>query len=198
MSGAMNIVNGIDQTDWAPAKPEPFIFSAGRLWDEAKNLIALADISEKLTWPVYLAGNPIRPTGETCVFKNCRLLGELDRRDLRDWYGRASIYVAPARYEPFGLSILEAALSGCALVLGDIPSLREIWRDAATFVAPDDRKSLLSEIERLIADKGERQLMADRAMAQAVEFSSSRMTAQYLSVYRSSINCGIRGLPCAS
>ncbi len=31
----------------------------------------------------------------------------------------------PARYEPFGLSVLEAALSGCALVLGDIPSLRE-------------------------------------------------------------------------
>ena len=40
---------------------------------------------------------------------------------------RASIYALPARYEPFGLSILEAALSGAALVLGDIPSLREVW-----------------------------------------------------------------------
>ena len=30
----------------------------------------------------------------------------------------ASVYVLPAKYEPFGLSVLEAALSGCALVLG--------------------------------------------------------------------------------
>ena len=53
------------------------------------------------------------------------------RRAVRDWcdvYGdsqRSS--PLPARYEPFGLSILEAALSGCALVLGDLPSLRELW-----------------------------------------------------------------------
>jgi glycosyltransferase involved in cell wall biosynthesis len=198
VSGAMSIFNGIDQTDWGPAKPEPFILSAGRLWDEAKNLIALAHISERLTWPVYLAGNPISPTGVTYGFKHCRMLGELDRRELPEWYSRASIYVAPAKYEPFGLSILEAALSGCALVLGDIPSLREIWEDAATFVAPDDRNSLLKEIERLTADKGKLQLMADRAMERAISFSSTRMTANYLVAYRSTITCGIRRPACVS
>ena len=55
-------------------------------------------------------------------------------------YGDASIFALPARYEPFGLSILEAALSGCALVLGDLPSLRELWTGAAMFVPPDDHK----------------------------------------------------------
>ena len=64
------------------------------------------------------------------------------RRAIADWYARASIYALPARYEPFGLSALEAALSGCALVLGDIPSLREVWGDAALFVAPDDTDAL--------------------------------------------------------
>ena len=43
----------------------------------------------------------------------------------------AAIFARPARYEPFGLAILEAAQAGCALVLGDIPSLRELWADAA-------------------------------------------------------------------
>ena len=42
---------------------------------------------------------------------------------------------APARYEPFGLGILEAATQGCALVLGDLPSLVELWKGAARFVA---------------------------------------------------------------
>ncbi|HEX4230227.1 MAG TPA: glycosyltransferase family 4 protein [Bryobacteraceae bacterium] len=196
--GATSIFNGVDQTDWGPAYPEPFIFSAGRLWDEAKNLAALADISERLTWPIYLAGNPISPTGATAVFRNCRLLGELDRRELPEWYSRASVYAAPAKYEPFGLSILEAALSGCALVLGDIPSLREIWENAAIFAAPDDHKALLAAIESLIADKDQRQLMTDRALARAADFSSSRMTAKYLTVYRAAVQRGIRGLACAS
>jgi glycogen synthase len=58
-----------------------------------------------------------------------------------DWYARASIYALPARYEPFGLSALEAALSGCALILGDIPSLREVWLEAAPYVSPDDESA---------------------------------------------------------
>ena len=49
---------------------------------------------------------------------------------------RRSMPAGPLR--AFGFSVLEAALSGCALVLGDIPSLREIWGDAALFVPPDD------------------------------------------------------------
>ncbi len=67
------------------------------------------------------------------------------------WLGRASIFALPARYEPFGLLPLEAALSGCALVLGDIPSLREVWGDAAWFVPPDDRDALTAAIGSLIA-----------------------------------------------
>jgi glycosyltransferase involved in cell wall biosynthesis len=35
---------------------EPFILAAGRLWDEAKNLPALADIAPDLDWPLRVAG----------------------------------------------------------------------------------------------------------------------------------------------
>jgi hypothetical protein len=42
-------------------------------------------------------------------------LGELTRRQLAREMGCAAIFAAPARYEPFGLAALEAALSGCAL-----------------------------------------------------------------------------------
>ena len=43
----------------------------------------------------------------------------------------APIFVSVARYEPFGLSVLEAAQAGCALVLSDIPTFRELWDGAA-------------------------------------------------------------------
>ena len=44
------------------------------------------------------------------------------------------IFVSVSRYEPFGLAVLEAAHAGCALVLSDIPTFRELWQGAASFV----------------------------------------------------------------
>jgi glycosyltransferase involved in cell wall biosynthesis len=96
---------------------------------------------------------------------------------------RASIFVSPARYEPFGLAVLEAALAGDALVLGDIDSLREIWEDAAIFVEPEDRRQLVWTLNRLIADDRRREVMALRARARALQFDPRRMAAQYLHAY---------------
>ncbi len=63
-------------------------------------------------------------------------VGRLGPEEMREQYARAAIFAHPARYEPFGLSVLEAALSGCALVLGDISSLRELWREPLSSSGP--------------------------------------------------------------
>jgi glycosyltransferase involved in cell wall biosynthesis len=96
---------------------------------------------------------------------------------------RASIYAMPARYEPFGLSILEAGLSGCALVLGDIPSLREHWDGAAAFVAPDDRGALRRAIGRLIDSPARRAELGRRARERGHEFTVGRMVDAYQRLY---------------
>ena len=80
------------------------------------------------------------------------LLGFMEPRQLARAYAEAGIYALPARYEPFGLSVVEAALSGCTLVLSDIPSLREIWDEAATYISPDDATALSREINALAND----------------------------------------------
>ena len=46
--------------------------------------------------------------------------------------------------------VLEAALAGCALVLGDMPSLREIWEGAALFVDPGDDAAIGSALRRAV------------------------------------------------
>jgi glycosyltransferase involved in cell wall biosynthesis len=96
----------------------------------------------------------------------------------------AAIYCAPARYEPFGLSILEAGLSGCALVLGDIPSLRELWDGAAVFVNPNEPDALWAAISELIANPPYREKVARRARFRALEFSPARMASRYESIYQ--------------
>lgn len=172
-----------------------FILSAGRLWDEAKNVGALDFIAPKLDWDIYIAGDmkysdnepaPGRENRGREVRKNYSpvYLGRLCPGNLASWYAEAAIYALAARYEPFGLSVLEAALSGCALVLGDIASLREIWGDAAVFVPPDDKDAIAYAINSLIADSRRREFLADKARDRALKFTSQRMALAYLQVYQ--------------
>lgn len=101
------------------------------------------------------------------------------------WFGRAAIYALPARYEPFGLSVLEAALSGCALVLGDIASLREVWGEAALYVRPDDAQALAETINHLAADEQLRTYLAEAARSRAEQYTLSAMGVGYWQAYQS-------------
>jgi glycosyltransferase involved in cell wall biosynthesis len=160
------------------------VFTAGRLWDEGKNVAAVARAAAQIAWPIFVAGECRHPDGSAARFDGCNMLGRLAPDKLAEWYARAAIYALPARYEPFGLSALEAALSGCALVLGDIPSLREVWGDTAVFVDPDDPAALAQALRRLIEDPARRQALGSAAMERALEFTPQRMAEGYLDMYR--------------
>ena len=68
-------------------------------------------------------------------------------------------------------------------MLGDVPSLREVWRDAALYVPPTDTDALHAALARLIDDAHERDRMAQRAIARASRFTSGRMVDAYLAAY---------------
>lgn len=169
-----------------PSEKERIVFAAGRLWDPAKNVGALAWIARKLAWPVFVAGPahaPANASAEHVDLEGVCALGWLGPAEIDAWMSRAAIYVLPARYEPFGLSALEAARRSCALVLGDIHSLREVWRDAALYVRPDDPMQLRDAIARLIADDRLREDLAERARTRAAAFTPEGCAARYLALY---------------
>jgi glycogen synthase len=160
------------------------VLAAGRTWDEAKNITALSDAAADLEWPIYVAGESHSPAGATTACPHVRLLGALPAAEMAWWYDQAAIYAHPARYEPFGLSVLEAAAAGCALVLGNISSLRENWSGAAIFVDPDDRDALRSALTELIARPAARRRLGERAQARASRFTIDRTAAEYARLYR--------------
>lgn len=174
---ARTIPNGRDLTRFQPRVKEPFVFCAGRLWDEAKNLSGLEQVSKSLPWPVKVAGSG--PSDRTQV----EGLGRLTESQMSRVLGAASIYALPAKYEPFGLSVLEAAQSGCALVLGDIASLRENWAGAALFVPPHEEAALASALRSLIADESARLKLGSLARRRAAEFDIRGSAARYLETY---------------
>jgi glycosyltransferase involved in cell wall biosynthesis len=168
---------------FAPAGKEDFVLTVGRLWDEARNIATLTAVAPDLPWPVLVAGEAQHPEGGTSGTDGVRMLGRLPSAALHRKMARAGIFALPARYEPFGLSALEAGLCGCALVLGDIESLREVWGDAARFVPPDDHDALRRALQSLISRPAERAEMAARARARALTYTPERMSEAYLEVY---------------
>ena len=178
------ISNAREASGFSPAPKQPRIFSAGRAWDEAKNLAALDAVAPHVSWPIRLAGDARHPNGHTVSFANVQCLGKLDAGEMRAELQASAIYALPARYEPFGLSALEAGLCGCALVLGDIPSLREVWENAAVFVPPGDGDALQRALNALIADERLRMELGRLARARALTYSPSQMALRYLAAYR--------------
>jgi glycogen synthase len=178
------IWNGRDGTNVEAIEKQPVILAAGRIWDEAKNIRALASVAKDLRWPVCVAG-PGAPERSECrtAARNVRWLGPLAPAAMNLWYAQASIFVAPSRYEPFGLAALEAALAGCALVLGDVPTLRELWTGAAIFVPPYDPEQLRQALDSLIEDDQRRAALGGLAKDRAATFSAARMTAAYRNAY---------------
>jgi glycogen(starch) synthase len=186
IQGGVVLPNGRSPAMFVAGAKEPVILSAGRLWDAAKNVSALQSVAAHVPWPVCVAG-PASPPGAGARgigdATGVLWLGELAPDALAAQFSRASIYALPARYEPFGLSALEAGLSQCALVLGDIASLREVWGDAALYVPPDDHEALHDALMRLIEDPALLQHMGRKALARARQFTPQRMVDAYLSAY---------------
>ncbi len=153
--------------------------SVGRFWDEAKNLALLTEV--KSTIPIVVAGEQRFEASEAVADAgNLIFLGPLAERKVLELFCTSSLYLAPSRYEPFGLAPLEAAQCGCALLLNDLPSFREIWGDAALYF--DDALSL----GRLLTDLSPRSLQETQGRSQkrARQLTATRMAEQYESLYR--------------
>ena len=166
------------------ARKDARIFAAGRLWDDAKNLSALGRVACQVPWPIHIAGATQAPSGARASIPDVELLGALTPRAMATWLRRSAIFALPAKYEPSALTVLDAARAGCALVLGDIPSLRELWDDAALFVPPDDDAALADALSRLATDTALRTTMARAARTRANSFSYERCVREYLLAYR--------------
>ncbi|WP_331015921.1 glycosyltransferase family 4 protein [Sphingomonas sp.] len=169
------------------------VLTVGRLWDQVKRAALLDRVAGRLAIPFHAAGATTGPHGETVALENLHLLGELDAQELAGHLAARPVFVSAASFEPFGLAILEAAAAGCALVLSDIPTFRELWNGAALFVAGDDEAGYAEAIETLIGDCALRLQMGDAARARAERYAPGTMADAMLGLYARALANGIPG-----
>jgi glycosyltransferase involved in cell wall biosynthesis len=146
------------------------------LWDLAKGVSTLDSAAHLIPHPVYAAGPVSGPNGASATYPYLNLLGSLDEQVLANWYAKAAVFASVSRYEPFGLAVLEAAQAGCALVLSDIPTFRELWDDAAIFVPPEDPVALANALRHALQDSIGYARLGTMARTRAACFDPAHMT----------------------
>ena len=166
---------------------QPITLLAGRIWDSAKNIGLAAEAA--LGWSagdVRVAGECHHPESGAAMDLPPPLqpLGVLPHPQLEHLLDRTSIYLSPARYDPFGLLPLQAAQHGCALLLSDIPSYRELWDGAACFFRSNDAADLRRKWRLLLEHADVRDTYATAASSRAAaRYSAENMATRYRDVY---------------
>jgi glycosyltransferase involved in cell wall biosynthesis len=133
------VPNGVEVEELRAARPRKkpsgrmLILAVGRLepYKQIERLIAALP-SLPAEYDVVLVGDgPARSRIERLAIRlrvdtRLRVLGQVPRPELLAWYRTADVFVSLSRQEAFGLTVLEAAVTGSAVVLSDIPAHREV------------------------------------------------------------------------
>lgn len=167
----------------ASGPAEPYVMTAGRLWDESKGMAVLDAAAARLSVPVIAAGPLAAPGGGQAAFAHLRATGLLPAAELRARLAGAAAFVSPSLYEPFGLAVLEAAQLARPLVLSDIATLRELWDGAAVFTHPGDAPALTAALEALLADPSRRAALGAAAAARARRYTVKAMARGMAAIY---------------
>jgi glycosyltransferase involved in cell wall biosynthesis len=107
--------------------------------------------------------------------------------DVTAWMRRADVLVHPARWEGFGLALLEAMLASRPVVATRVSSIPEIVVDGETglLVPPDDPAALASALNRVLADPAG---YGERGQERArTEFNVARMADRTVGVYETAL-----------
>jgi glycosyltransferase involved in cell wall biosynthesis len=194
------VYNGIDAAQFGPHRRTGTLRSARGLSDEAvligtigqiglrKGLDVWADAAVRLLasgrdFHAVVVGARHSTKAESVAFEAAfaerfatagfasrrHLLGE--RTDVPDLLAELDLLVHPARQEPFGRVLLEAAASGVPIVATDAGGTREMLENerSALLVPPGDARRLADAVARVLDDPSEAARRAEAAGARIVQ-----------------------------
>ena len=139
---------------------------------------------------MYILGQgPLKKLLMKNVRKGFYPLGYISRPE--DYFRRASIYVHPARYDSFPISVLEAMASGLIPIVTNMTGTK----DAVEKVSPDlvvkprarDIAKKILEILRM--DIKDRKDLSERARKVAFNFNKSRSIKQFMETFQYLLKC---------
>ena len=176
---------GIDPAGYGPREKQDFVFFSGKA-DRRKgteDLLFVARARPHVRFRAMVWGpeveslrNAAPPNIEFPQFER----GELLRRE----FGAARIFFFPSVSETFGIAVVEAMASGCAVIASvDLPFQGE-------HIQPGDRPGMLAAIDRLWNNHARCAAMGEKNVAAAALFTWDAHIERLLGVYDRILNGG--------
>lgn len=106
-----------------------------------------------------------------------------NRLDIPELIATTDIYVQPSIWEGFGIAALEAMAGGAAVIVSDIPGLRDVVGDAGLSFAPGVIKELVHVLTQITVEKGRIEKLSALAVERAKMFSLERTVNKYSEIY---------------
>lgn len=122
-----------------------------------------------------------------------RLLPEVPVEAMPDWYAALDLYVAPQRWEGFGLTVLEAMASGVPVVATRVGAFEELIADGTTGYLTDPGRvsDLARAVEPLLDNEPMRTSMANAARPHVeAHFKIENEAEALLRTYRRLLDAG--------
>lgn len=163
----------------------PYLLTVGTRWPR-KNLNLAIRAVEGLgdSFPHRLAITGKSGWGDDSTGSRTIATGYVDSDLLSALYSGADLYLAPAHYEGFGITLLEAFRTGCPVICSDIPAHREVGGEAVMYALDNDTRAWTGQIGDLLSSPERRADMIDRGYRRESEFSWTRAAQETESVYR--------------
>jgi glycosyltransferase involved in cell wall biosynthesis len=178
--------HGLDPTRYHPMPDQGYLLFLGR-YDREKGAHAAIEVAMRAGLPLVMAGAPHEPDYYQGTVKplieqhNVLEVGPVGGLQKAALIARARAVLFPIEWEePFGLVMIEAMLSGVPVLANARGSVPEIVEDGVTGVICDDASEMVAAAR--ISEK-----LFDRAHIRRIgeeRFSSARMAADYLRLYR--------------
>lgn len=104
---------------------------------------------------------------------------------LASLYKNATAFVYPSLYEGFGMPPLEAMSFDCPVVCSDRSSIPEVVGDAGEYFDPQNTKSIVEAITRVVNDRSHADELRKRGSRQIKNYTWQRCAEETFDIYQS-------------
>jgi len=207
------VPNGIDISKWkvepTPHEPNKILLVSTMRLTRKKRPLALiqmvSDLSRKIPDGLYLKVKIVgegdkRRAMEKLITKlslknTIELVGHQSRKNIRELFSKADIYICPTKWESFGIAVLEARCAGLPVVALESGGVKEIIEHKKEGLLAKTDHELVENIMCLIQDRDLRSAIADHNQHNPPAMNWENVIAKHIRLYHLAIDAVKTGHP---